>query len=162
MVSLFDNYTEDEIYDAFKFAETGSFNNPWIRTVARKTPGGSTAFGPVQITGSLLDLYKNNRPEIWSKHLDIGPTLLQQAGWFSKYGNEPDLSGYKNIWDYGGTGFGLSDKEKGSYKDLAQDMMKDIWKEKKNKKNSVEEFIQSWRGKSKDEDPDYYKRFNKY
>ena len=60
MSFLFGDYNEDDIYNAFKFAETGSFDNPWIRTVAEDTPGGSTAFGPVQITGGLLDNFYNN------------------------------------------------------------------------------------------------------
>ena len=51
METLFGNFNLEDIYNAYKFAETGSFSNPWIRTVAENTPGGSTAFGPVQITG---------------------------------------------------------------------------------------------------------------
>lgn len=160
MAGLFDNYSEDDIYNAFKFAETGSFNNPWIRTVAKDTKGGSTAFGPVQVTGSLLDLYQKNRPELWSKHLGIGPTLVQQADAFAKYGNEPGLMGYDSKYDYGGTGYGLTDKEKDAYRALTKDMMSSIWDRVKSKDEPKKEFIKAWRGKTAKEDEDYYNRFN--
>jgi hypothetical protein len=163
MASLFDDYNEDDIYNAFKFAETGSFNNPWIRTVARKTPGGSTAFGPVQITGGLLDDFYKNERGVWDNNQDIASKLKGQATLFNHFGNEPDRAGFgEGLFDYGGTGFGFNDEEKGQYKVLAQDMMRDMWKKNKNKKNAVDEFINAWRGKTKDEDSDYYKRFNKY
>lgn len=162
MSILFDKYDEDEIYNAFKFAETGSFNNPWIRTVASKTPGGSTAFGPVQITGGLLDNFYKNERGVWDKNEGIASKLKGQATLFNHFGNESNKAGYTGLFDYGGTGFGFTDDEKGQYKVLAKDMMQDMWKKNKNKKNAVQEFINAWRGKTKDEDPDYYSRFNKY
>ena len=60
MSSLFDLYNIDDIYNAYQFAETGSFDDPWIRTTDRDVEGGSTAYGPVQITLGLLNNYKNN------------------------------------------------------------------------------------------------------
>ena len=43
----------DKVYAGLAHAETGSFGNPYIRTVANNASGGSTAFGPVQITYKL-------------------------------------------------------------------------------------------------------------
>ena len=58
MASIFDEYDLEDIYKAISFAETGGEKNPWIRTNSIPKSGkGSTAYGPVQITGSLLDDY---------------------------------------------------------------------------------------------------------
>ena len=154
-------YDVNDIYDAFSFAETGSFDNPWIRTTARETPGGSTAYGPVQVTGGLLTDYLNNEPDVYNSNKEIGDLLREQASLFSFHGNEPEKQrGYSPIWDYGGTGMNLTDIQKGQYKDFSQDMMLDMWDKNKNKDNAINSFIQSWRGVPEDEDPDYYKRFN--
>ena len=156
-------HNADDIYDALAFAETGSFNNPWIRTTARETPGGSTAYGPVQITGGLLTNYADNEPDVYNSNKGIADLLREQASLFSFHGNEPEKQrGYSPIWDYGGTGMNLTDIQKGQYKTLAQDMMLDMWDKNKNKDDSINSFIQSWRGVTEDEDPDYYKRFNTY
>jgi hypothetical protein len=47
----------DQIYDAMFQSEHRSDahrNNPWIRTTARNTPGGSSAYGPLQITRDFM------------------------------------------------------------------------------------------------------------
>jgi|TARA_R110002096_G_scaffold1512_1_gene7878 hypothetical protein len=162
MKSLFDEYDDEEVYNAFKFAETGSFDNPWIRTVARDTDGGSTAFGPVQITGGLIDNFYDNEREVFNDNSDIAETLKGQSTLFNWFGNESGKAGFDKKYDYGGEGVGLTDTEKVRYKDFAQDMMSDMWSKNKNKENPILSFIQSWRGKSIEEDPDYYKRFNSY
>ena len=151
METLFGNFNLEDIYNAYQFAETGSFNNPWIRTVAENTPGGSTAYGPVQITGGLIDDFYNNERSIFDDNSDIAQTLRGQAALFSHFGN-----------DYKGEGIGLTDIQKVQYKDFAQDMMMDMWNKNKNKENPVQSFIEAWRGKTIDEDEDYYKRFNTY
>ena len=176
----------NDIYDAFSFAETGSFDNPWIRTTASETEGGSTAYGPVQVTGGLLTDYLNNEPDVYNNNKEIADLLREQASLFNYYGNEENIplhpthtqgfwnkpllrhmgalypTGIQDDFDYGGTGFNLTDIQKGQYKDLTQDMMLDMWDKNKNKDNPIKSFIQSWRGVPEDEDPDYYKRFNTY
>lgn len=186
METLFGNFTLDDIYNAYKFAETGSFDNPWIRTVAKNTPGGSTAFGPVQITGGLLTDYFSNEPDVYNRNKEIADLLREQAGLFSYYGNEEDIplhpthtqgfwnkplfrhmgalypTGIQDDFDYGGKGMSLTNTQKEQYKTLAQDMMQDMWNKNKNKENPVQSFIEAWRGKTIEEDPDYYKRFNTF
>ena len=184
METLFGNFTLEDIYNALAYAETGSFDDSWIRTVAENTPGGSTAFGPVQITGGLLTDYFNNESDIYNDNKEIGDLLREQAGLFNYYGNEENIplhpthtqgfwnkplfrhmgalypTGIQDDFDYGGKGMGLTDIQKGQYKDFAQDMMLDMWSKNENKTNPVNSFIEAWRGVSEDEDPDYYKRFN--
>ena len=162
MESLFGNFNLEDIYNAYAFAETGSFDNPWIRTTDRKAEGGSTAHGPVQITGGLIDNFYNNERSIFDDNSDIAQTLRGQAALYSHFGNESGRAGFDESLDYGGGGIGLTDIQKVQYKDFAQDMMTDMWSKNKNKDNPVQSFIEAWRGKSIDEDPDYYKRFNTY
>ena len=166
METLFGNFTLEDIYNALAYAETGSFDDSWIRTIAENTPGGSTAYGPVQITGGLLTNYFNNESDIYNNNKEIGDLLREQAGLFNYYGNEENIplhpthtqgfwnkplfrhmgalypTGIQDDFDYGGKGMGLTDIQKVQYKDFAQDM------------------IEAWRGVPEDEDPDYYKRFN--
>ena len=52
-----DNMGIENLYKAFSGAETEAFDNPWIRTTFREAEGGSTAFGPVQLTGNLVKNY---------------------------------------------------------------------------------------------------------
>jgi len=162
METLFGNFNLEDIYNAYQFAETGSFSNPWIRTVAENTPGGSTAYGPVQITGGLIDDFYNNERSVFDDNSDIAQVLRGQAALYSHFGNEEGLAGYDPRYDYKGEGIGLTDIQKIQYKDFAQDMMQDMWNKNKNKENPVQSFIEAWRGKTIEEDPDYYKRFNTY
>jgi|14BtaG_2_1085337.scaffolds.fasta_scaffold00717_1 hypothetical protein len=195
METLFGNFNLEDIYNAYQFAETGSFDNPWIRTTNRKADGGSTAYGPVQITLGLLEDYRDNEPGIYSKHSNVGNKLMEQAGLFKYYGNEGDDlpyhekhaglyaapyrgimaiqdflgnfgigsgEGIREAYDYGGEGSKMHSGLQAEYKDFAQDMMQDMWNKNKNKENPVQSFIEAWRGKTIEEDPDYYKRFNTY
>ena len=54
MGSFGEGATINDIYDAFKYAETGTHeiakDTPWIRTTLEGS--GSTAYGPVQLTGA--------------------------------------------------------------------------------------------------------------
>ena len=183
---MWGGYNIDDIYDAFAFAETGSFENPWIRNTDREVEGGSTAFGPVQVTLGLLEDYRDNESAIFQDNQNIGDKLINQANLFNYYGNEPhdipvhpqhDSLIYKGImglqdflggegiheaFDYGGQGTRINSGLRTEYKDFAQDMMLDMWNKNKNKDNPIKSFIQSWRGVPEDEDPDYYKRFNTY
>ena len=92
METLFGNFNLEDIYNAYKFAETGFFDDPWIRTTDRDVEGGSTAYGPVQITLGLLNNYKNNEPDIYNQHRNVGDKLIKQANLFNYYGNEPDIA----------------------------------------------------------------------
>ena len=186
MNTLFDTFNIEDIYDAYQFAETGSYDNPWIRTTDRGQEGGSTAYGPVQITKGLLENYRDNESAIYNQHSNVGDKLINQANLFNYYGNEShdipvhpkhdswmykgimglqDMLGGEGIhesYDYGGQGTRMNSGLQSEYKDFAQAMMMDMWNKNKNKENPVQNFIESWRGETIDEDPDYYKRFNTY
>ena len=105
--------------------ETGGEEDPWIRTRVRDTPGGSTAFGPLQITGSTLDeftdkhLTARGQERLSDKEKSLVNKLKKQAKEkFAKYGNEPDKEGYDPKYDYGGAGDPLTSEEKDTYWDL--------------------------------------------
>lgn len=182
MKNLFEDYTIDEVYAALRQAETGSFNEPWIRTVAKNTPGGSSAFGPVQITRGLLEDYQTRFPSIWDNNKHIANKLKDQADLMLHYGNNPHLPGYDEKWDYGGMGYGFTDAEKEQYRKFTKDIMLNKWKNIKNKsyikqpsgrriaptrlspeadyrKNLL---VEDWRGVSRREDPRYYSVVDEY
>lgn len=189
MASIFDDYDIEEIYKAISFAETGGEKNPWIRTKAIPKDGkGSTAYGPVQITGSLLDDYYNHpsKRSIYDAHSNVADKLREQANLFNYYGNEPETKplhpkhaslfalpyraiaglndllggeGIREAYDYGGRGSRMHSGLQKEYKALAMDLMQDMMKDNANKKEPFKEFLIDWRG---EEDEDYMRKVNQY
>ena len=100
------------------------YDNPWIRTLYREAPGGSTAYGPLQITGSTLDDLTDKRitargqAKLSDKEKNLIKKLKSQAELFRKHGNEQDMEGYDPRYDYGGEGDPLTSEEKDTYWDL--------------------------------------------
>lgn len=110
--------------------ETGGVENPYIRTKAAGT--GSSAYGPVQITKSLLESTLSKTPDLFTdaeraamedlvlrqkialavggsdraKYARGGVKMAQGAAWASKFGFA-DVDSFLNAFDYGGD-FGLS------------------------------------------------------
>ena len=129
--------------------------NPWIRTKATGT--GSSAFGPVQLTGGKGSMMAN----VAGGYSDIGATpeelewikskYLPQASNFLQYGGEYMQEGMERF-DYGGTG-DFSDEDKLMYEGVANKL---ISSEYDRVGGDMDKFIQSWRGKSYEEDPEYY------
>ena len=152
-------FTIDEIYMAIQEAETGGFENPWIRTVASDTEGGSSAFGPAQITGTMLNslpTYKDSGKSMIdfnSNELDVINKLKEQSSLFLEFGNEPNKPGYEKRFDYGGTGLEWSDEEKSTYDSIAKKIMS--YQYDKSDKN-LDIFIESWRGAPESKDSRYY------
>ncbi len=189
MASIFDEYDLEDIYKAISFAETGGEKNPWIRTNSIPKSGkGSTAYGPVQITGSLLDDYYNHptKRSIYDEHSNVADKLREQANLFNYYGNESEDKplhpkhaslfalpyrgimavndffggeGIREAYDYGGEGSRMHSGLQDEYKALALDLMQDMWNDNKNKKEPFKEFLIDWRG---EEDEDYLQKVNKY
>lgn len=134
----------DKEYKALQKAETGGEKNPWIRTKVQP-PGGSTAYGPVQITmGKAID-YVNRAdqtgmsPESVKFFNDVMRPMYES---FKKYGKEPNKPGYKPEYDYGGTGF-FKEEHKVSYEKFANEMIRyDLNKVGGNQ----EAFLKVWRG----------------
>ena len=150
----------DQLYEAIKGAEHQGFlgkkeYSPWIRTKAKGT--GSSAFGPVQLTGGKGSMMSN----VASGYAKIGATpeekdwikntYLPQASNFLKYGGSDMVPGMER-YDYGGTG-DFSDKDKLMYENISKKL---IQSELDRAGGDTDKFIQSWRGKSRGEDPEYY------
>ena len=78
-------------YQKFQNAETQGLEgvDAFIRTKANLAPGGSTAFGPVQMTGTLVQDMKNKNV-IPKELMDYTDRFLEQAKKFNKYGNNKD------------------------------------------------------------------------
>ena len=85
----------DKLYSAFKNAETRGLegSDAFIRTKANLGPGGSSAYGPVQITGTLVQDMMD-RGVIPDDLKDYSNRFLDQSKLFLKYGNEKELEGY--------------------------------------------------------------------
>lgn len=138
------------LYDAIAQAETGSFNDPWIRTTYAP-PRGSSAFGPVQITGTKAKDYAARNILSKESQQFVNDTYGPLTDTFLKYGKEPDMEGYDSAYDYGGSGFFLNENRE-AYNKMAEEMLAYDF-QKGN--GDVDAFIESWRGVSNDE------RYNK-
>lgn len=97
---VYGGYSLDDLYKGLSVAETGSYPNPWIRTAVRPK-GGSTAFGPVQLTHTTADDFLKRHPRIRKAHADYwNKTFNPQGLLFKRYGAEPDKKGYDQRYDY--------------------------------------------------------------
>jgi len=142
----------EQMYNAIASAETGGEQNPYIRTKVRP-PKGSTAFGPVQLTGTTAeDFVTRNQvsPEAAAFYRSRMQPIYKN---FAYYGNEPNKPGYDKKWEYGGTGGFDPNVDAQGYKRLATDVMSSLW----NKAGgNPERFIQLWRGEDRGADPRYF------
>ena len=143
----------DKFYDSFKKAETEGLNDPWIMTMVRNAPGGSTAYGPVQITKGLVDgseakgLFKGTSVEAW---VDM---FQAQGDKFNYHGNEEgNLTDFDSTYDYGGSGHLTTDADKANYRKMADILIRDHWEQVKDTDRPVENLIKLWRW-----GPDSYK-----
>jgi hypothetical protein len=152
--------TEDKLYGAIQGAEHQGFlgkegYSPWIRTKVKGS--GSTAFGPLQLTGgggSMLANVARGGADIGttSKEMDwIKGTYLPQAQKFIDYGGKDMIPGMER-YDYGMTG-DFTDKDKLMYENISKKL---IGFEFKRAGGDMGKFIESWRGKSRKDDPEYY------
>lgn len=156
------------MYDAIAHAETGSFKDKWIRTT-HAPKGGSTAWGPVQLTGSTIADFMRRYPRELAKHRTFYTRLLAPMyANFAKYGREPNKPGYDKRWEYGGYGVRLSNDQQRQYRELAMDIMQlmagEVEQENPKASKTVRnhKFIQRWRGKPYSEDPAYYNKVNSF
>jgi len=110
--------------------ESGGEEDPWIRTKVRDAPGGSTAYGPLQITGSTLDDLENEhlkakgQSELSAKEKSLIKKLKRQSKLFAKHGNEQDQEWFDPRYDYGGSGDPLTPEEKETYWNLGDRLFK--------------------------------------
>lgn len=145
----------DKLYKAIKDAETGGEDNPYIRTKVKDTPGGSTAFGPVQITGRLAEgAYRNGYLKesnlFYAREMRPRYILMVHNG-----NSEGMVSDYNARYDYGGDCEFDGDKYGECYAVMAKEIMIGVAVEAH---NDVDKFIEKWRGKREYEDEAYYKK----
>tara|TARA_R110000824_G_scaffold42233_3_gene124615 strand:- start:864 stop:1427 length:564 start_codon:yes stop_codon:yes gene_type:complete len=155
------DYSVDDLYTAISVGETGSEQDPWIRTRQQVT-GGSNAYGPVQ----MLSSYASQMPvfrdtglpmiDFSTEELDYIKRFKQQGSLFYKYGGADMVKG-KEHYDYGGKGDLWSDQDKVLYESVAKKFMQ---YEYNRVGKDIDKFIEAWRGKSEAETiglgDDYY------
>lgn len=154
-----DNFNADVAYEALSNAETQAYaKQPFIRTKAKDTPGGSTAFGPVQITQTLADdalksgfLSKDSE----NFYLNILKPRYEQM---VKNGNNKDkMEGYNPAYDYGGNAEFNPKMYGQDYQMFAKDVISGVIKRAK---GNEMDFLRRWRGQSMNQDPKYFERYN--
>ena len=126
-------------YEDISRAETGSYDNPWIRTTLAGS--GSSAYGPAQLTGTTAKHYRDKPEMNWSEEeMDYLNRFGNQADMFLEVGGSDmekslalrGLEGqqaeeFKKTWDYGGSGaLGHTQMDKDMYKQVVSKMMGDI------------------------------------
>ena len=139
----------------------------WRRTKAPETKEGSTAFGPVQITGRLFKDVKNRKKQFGitpdeEKALD---GFINQSKMFAKHGRNKGKQGYDSRFDYASRGVfneGMQapeDREymKSAYKSIAKKIM---MKNLADSGGDEQKAIERWRGVPVDKDPEYWNRYN--
>ena len=157
----------ENLYKAFSGAETEAFENPWIRTTFREAEGGSTAYGPVQLTGSLVRNYMLNKPEI-IQNKEYANRYLQQAAQFAKNGNNKGkMINFDPTHDYGGSGSMHGEEDQLGYSQMSKAIMNDLWSKAKKTDKPLENMIKYWRwgegsDKGRSDDPEYFTRFFKH
>lgn len=163
------DYTVDEFWDSFQKAETGGIKDPWIRTTAKDTKGGSTAYGPVQLTRGLVDQYAKTNPKIIEDAglTDFAIKFMDQGDEFLTHGNnEKKIDFFNPNYDYGGKGHLYGSQDQENYSKLTKTIMGDLWQKARKTKDPVENLIKYWRWGEKDSkvkdrgsDPRYFKEF---
>lgn len=144
----------DKLYEAIMMSEHNNYlgqmfddelYSPWIRTQT-SPPGGSTAYGPVQIGSGLiktyLDPYHAKKAGMSQEDIETLQALRAQGLEFSKHGNEKgNIPDYNPVFDYGGSG---TFTDRGGYKNVAIKMLTDMV----NRRNDgdVYNMLESWRG----------------
>jgi len=160
--------------------------SPFIRTKGTKgqrggTSKGSTAYGPIQITGDRLkDLNTpGRRQNYWDDPTQDYPEqggvswdqeyvdeLLEQSRLFNKYGGSDmpekgvDTTTNEDVsrYGYGREGDLNSEENQKKYKDLGIVLLKgtrNLLKSELDREPTTEELIKHWRGGDVDEEPDY-------
>ena len=139
----------DDLYNALSGAETGAYNDPWIRTKVEGS--GSSAYGPVQMTGGQGSMMMNvyDDPDLAKKmgisEDEIGyiQRYLEQADQFLQPVSDESGSTY----GYGGSGTLNTNEDKAMYESVSKKIMK---YELDRVGGDVDKFVKNWRGDSTD------------
>jgi len=135
------------LFSAVANAETGAFKDPFIRTVANKVPGGSSAYGPLQVTGTLASDYLNRFRNLFDHNeVDYLKKFTNQAGLFLRHGNmKGKLPDYNPAFDYGGSGILNSPQDKSMYTNVFNKVLGHSYTNRAG--GNLNNFLDMWRGK---------------
>jgi hypothetical protein len=156
------SYPISMLYDAINAAEMRNERGDHFIRTRHAPPGGSSAYGPVQMTKGLISDYKQRYGNIFtpeqSEYIDMylkhADELLRHGSMFGK------LPDYNPDFDYGGIGsLGATPELRAKYRSLAETVMGHMYKETG---NDLNKFIQRWRGVAEVKDPKYYHAMRKY
>jgi len=166
----------DKAYDSFVSAEMRGVDKGedgtghYIRTYGANKKNdpvgykkGSSAWGPAQINGTTAKDYTTRYPKKFKDQTGYTDQYHTQASQSIKYGREPNKPGYDKRHDYGGKGNLSAPEFHEPYQKMAKTIMRQMDHElkSKNPKANVHDLIKRWRGKSYDQDPEYYDAFLK-
>lgn len=166
----------DKMYRRLEHAETGTVHKKykdrddgryWRRTMAYKTEGGSTAFGPVQMGSVLDDVAK--RPDHYNLDKNDLATLnqlMKQRENFNYHGNKEGKKDFNRMFNYTkdsksgrgilDAGFVHPEKFKQDYEKLAK---KVILEHLIRSGGDEQKAVELWRDATPQEDPEYYNRY---
>lgn len=124
---------EDIIYAGIAHAETGSEDNPWIRTKAKGSY--SSAFGPAQLTSSLAKEYKKKKDLFAEDEHKFLDHFIDET---EKFLQHDDGLVKDSSYGYGGSGNVIrSEKDKLLYDGVVKKILSDIYKKNKGNLNKV-------------------------
>ena len=157
-----DKGVEDNLYNAIFKSEFRGLNrfNPFIRTNTAPK-GGSSAYGPLQITNGLMKSAKDQMT-LTTAETDYVERFIEQGEKFLKFGREPNIQGYEKKYDYGGEGDLTSSRDKALYKQVGKKLIRLVWEQSD---GEWKKFLNAWRygeGSNKDvqsSDKKYYSAF---
>lgn len=149
------------LFGRIQQAETGGLDNKFIRTLDRTAPGGSSAYGPAQVTMTLAKDFKERHGDLFTPeekgYLD---RFIAQGQKFLRFGNVVNLKEEDKKFDYGGEGELTSDADKQLYGQVVEKML-NFYHQKFN--GDVEKIGDAWRfGETskrtlRDDDPRYFR-----
>lgn len=130
----------EALYSGIVHAETGGMKDPWIRTgQPDSTVGGtSTAYGPAQITGSLMQDMVSRYPQAFTdEELEYANNFIDQARVMAARPNDPTFG-------YGKKGvMGSTPQFRKTYSSIAKKIIEILDSENGGDYNKL---IQRWRG----------------
>jgi len=144
----------ERLYNAFSTAETGSFENPWMRTVGKN----STAYGPTQVTHTLIQDMMTRRPKLFAGNEEYVKKFIEQGEKMkTQYMDSKDP-----VYGRGGSGVLGGEEYHEGYKRMCNSLFcglrADLEHNKKLKPGefNVDVLTQRWRGQTREQDPRYY------
>ena len=152
----------DKYYDAISSAEFRGTTPSFIRT-KHSGKKGSTAYGPLQITKSMMGT-ESKSIYLTKEEQDYVDRFIEQGAKFLKYGKEPGKKGYDPRYDYGGSG----DLDSLEDQDLYMRVGKKLLNYYIDKYGDPKTVLDRWRYgpnekvlTARKDDPDYWEEFKK-